>query len=236
MPSISLLIPAYNEEKSIEEVLESHLELLLELQSQKMLDDFEILILDDGSNDLTNSRASKIAKKSKKISLITNAKPSGLQGAFEQLYKCAHFDWTLLTPGDGQWPAKGVDIMIRAAKEHDWERGVIGIRTKKFRTYTTYRFILSFLFRVYSYLILKEDLIDPGSIKLLPSYLNKYEYRTSSPLQEIERIKLFRLKNSEDLVYAEVPWVIRSSGKANGASVQTLLKVATDFLILFKRQ
>lgn len=234
MPNVSLLVPAYNEEYSIEKVLRDHLELFLKLESQNIIVNFEILVLDDGSSDRTNHYASKFAEKSSKIKIISNSKPSGLQNAFDQLYKLATFEWTILTPGDGQWPAEGVEHMIKMAASKNWECGIVSIRENKFRTYTFYRFILSSLFRFYAYLVLREDIIDPGSIKLLPSNLNFLEYKTSSPLQEIERIRKFRLQNSNQLILVKVPWVKRNSGKAAGASIKTLKSVFRDLLVLVR--
>jgi len=235
MPNVSLLVPAYNEEFTIEKVLQDHLELFLRLESQKLIGNFEILVLDDGSSDRTNYHASKIAEKSNKIKIISNSKPSGLQSAFDQLYKLATFEWTVLTPGDGQWPAEGIERMIKIAASKNWESGIISIRENKFQTYTFYRFILSFLFRFYAYIVLREDIIDPGSIKLLPSNLNSLEYKTSSPLQEIERIRKFRQQNSNQLMFVKVPWAKRDSGKATGASIKTLESVFRDLLILVRK-
>ena len=235
MQRVSLLIPAYNEEATIEKVIQEHLDILLKLESLKYIQDFEIVILNDGSQDSTHSRALDLAKNSKKIRLLNNKVPSGLQKAFSQLYKEAQFEWTILTPGDGQWPAEGVSLMIKAASKENWERGVIGVRNNKRSIYTKYRQVISLLFRIFSFVILKEDLIDLGSIKLLPTKSNSYTYLTSGPLQEIERIKFFRLINSKPLLIVNVPWLNRENGKATGASFKTLLTVLKDFLPLLKK-
>lgn len=235
MQSVSLLIPAYNEESTIEKVVNEHLDLLLELESQNHIQEFEIIVLNDGSRDSTYSKAVSVSKRSKKIKVLTNDKPSGLQKAFHQLYMDAQFEWTILTPGDGQWPAEGVRRMIQAASEQNWESGVIGVRRDKSLVYTRYRRIISFLFRLFSFLVLREDLVDLGSIKLLPTKLNKFTYATSGPLQEIERIKFFRLINSKPLLLVDVPWVNREIGKASGASFKTLLTVLKDLLIVWKK-
>ena len=125
--------------------------------------------------------------------------------------------------------------MIKAASKENWERGVIGVRNNKRSIYTKYRQVISLLFRIFSFVILKEDLIDLGSIKLLPTKLNSYTYLTSGPLQEIERIKFFRLINSKPLLIVNVPWLNRENGKATGASFKTLLTVLKDFLPLLKK-
>ena len=67
------------------------------------------------------------------------------------------------------------------------------------------------------------------------SDLNSLEYKTSSPLQEIERIRKFRQQNSNQLMFVKVPWAKRNSGKATGASIKTLESVFRDLLILVRK-
>lgn len=62
MPSISIIIPTYNEEKNIEKCISTLL-----TQSYK---DFELIIVDDGSTDKTTDIINHFIKKSKKIKLI----------------------------------------------------------------------------------------------------------------------------------------------------------------------
>ncbi len=233
MPRLSLLVPACNEENSIEQVLNDHLDLLIELKSDNLLDDYEIIVLDDGSQDSTYSLVAEIMKRSEKIRLIRNERPSGLQSAFNQLYQCANFEWMLLTPGDGQWPATGVRLMIQAAERHNWTKGVLSFRKNKFKTYTPYRFVISILFRFYAYCVLREDIKDPGSIKLLPKEISHDKYKTTSVVREVERLQRFIVKGSENFVSIEVPWGKRSSGRASGASINTLSLVIKDFYRLF---
>lgn len=72
-PKISVVIPCYNSEKYIEETIDSVLN-----QSFK---DFELIIVNDGSTDMTSEILRKNIKKSNKISVI-NIENSGEQKAF----------------------------------------------------------------------------------------------------------------------------------------------------------
>lgn len=64
-PSLSIVIPAYNEEDSLEFVLEDTLKDL-----PKYFRDYEIIVVDDGSTDRTLEIADAYAKKSKYIKVI----------------------------------------------------------------------------------------------------------------------------------------------------------------------
>ncbi len=63
---ISVVVPVYNEEESVEHFFEA---LITELQ--KIKEDFEILFIDDGSKDRSFEILSNIVKKNKKVSLFS---------------------------------------------------------------------------------------------------------------------------------------------------------------------
>ena len=65
MPLVSVIMPAYNVEPYIAAAIESALE--------QTFDDYEILIVDDGSTDRTASIAAAYGARSERIHLITQA-------------------------------------------------------------------------------------------------------------------------------------------------------------------
>ena len=95
-PSVSVLIPARNEEANIETCLES-------LQKQ-VYSNFEILVLDDNSSDNTANIVERIAAEDKRIQLIRGeALPEGWAGkpfACYQLAKKASGSWLLFVDAD----------------------------------------------------------------------------------------------------------------------------------------
>jgi dolichyl-phosphate beta-glucosyltransferase len=66
-PFISLIIPAFNEEKRLEHTLPIILD-----HFQKHFEDFEILVVDDGSDDDTAKKSSNLSDKIKVIKLEKN--------------------------------------------------------------------------------------------------------------------------------------------------------------------
>ena len=81
-PSVSILVPAYNEEGNLEDSVEHLIE--LEYPKEKL----EIIIINDGSKDNTAKIAEKLSKKYKQIILL-NKKNSGKADSLNQAIKIA---------------------------------------------------------------------------------------------------------------------------------------------------
>jgi poly-beta-1,6-N-acetyl-D-glucosamine synthase len=93
--SISIVVPCYNEERTIGRTIES----LLKLDYPKKM--IEIIIVDDKSSDNSAKEAEKYAKKYSNIKLIVNEKNSG--GAAEPTnigVKAAKYDYIAVTDAD----------------------------------------------------------------------------------------------------------------------------------------
>ena len=72
-PTLSVVVPAYNEEENLSKAVEN----LLSAVKNKC-GDYEILIFNDCSKDKTGVIADKLASKNKKIKAIHNERNRGL--------------------------------------------------------------------------------------------------------------------------------------------------------------
>lgn len=95
--SLSITIPAYNEEGSIEKVAIRAL-----LTAKSLSKNYEVLLVDDGSTDNTGSIIDTLAKKHKEIRVIHHKKNQGFSGAIKTCYRNASKDLVFLAPADGQ--------------------------------------------------------------------------------------------------------------------------------------
>lgn len=99
---ISILIPAYNEEKSLKKTINAY---RLKVSSLKIL--YEIIVIDDGSTDNT-----RIIAEAEKVVLITHPHNSGYGQALKSGIKNAKYDSILITDGDETYPTDILELMI----------------------------------------------------------------------------------------------------------------------------
>jgi len=107
---VIITIPAYNEEKTIDKLLQETKEIMNETDYS-----YQILVLDDGSTDKT----AEIAKKAGAI-VYSNKKNLGLAETFKQeIKRCLELkaDVIVHTDADGQYPSKYIPQMIKKVEE-----------------------------------------------------------------------------------------------------------------------
>ena len=95
--SLSIIIPAYNEEALIESSL-MHIQSGLE----SMVNRYELIIVDDGSTDATGEIIERLAAKDCRIKIVRHGKNAGKGAALISGFKTAAMDWILFTDADMQ--------------------------------------------------------------------------------------------------------------------------------------
>ncbi|MBQ18648.1 MAG: hypothetical protein CMJ65_16170 [Planctomycetaceae bacterium] len=156
MPSISLVIAAYNESATLEGVFARCLLVLEELS-----DDFEVVILDDASTDETAEIAAAIATAHPDIvRVITHSHNRGIAATFEELNQAATREWVFDIPGDGEYPPEALREIVPLLDTLD-----IVICNRIFKRYTLYRRLVSWSYRWLPRILFGVELYDPGSTK-----------------------------------------------------------------------
>lgn len=229
--SLSILIPAHNEEETIFELTR---EISLELQnfeSQHKGFIYEIIILDDGSNDRTNLICSNLERIVPNCEFRHNSRPTGIFRAFSSLYSWAQLDWILLVPGDAQWRPDAVRMMLDAWAKSDFKSSVNSIRRDKSSIYGTFRKNLSLLYVLFGSWYLHAK-VDPGSIKIVPRASTKNLKLKRSVVIEIEILSNARVITGQEVIAVDTPWNPRISGKSVGASSHILLPSILEVIYL----
>lgn len=139
MTSITIAIPAYNEEENLEWVVKDALKTL-----PKYFDDWEIVIVDDGSTDRTGQLADQLAKKHKQVRVVHQPN-GGYSKAMLTGIRAAKKEFVAYMPADGQFLVRDMENCFKIMKQNDLVLGYRGGRPD----YNIYRLILS-----YGYLIL----------------------------------------------------------------------------------
>jgi dolichol-phosphate mannosyltransferase len=97
--SISVLVPALNEESTLAPTVERLIDALT-----ITIEDFEIIIVDDGSSDNTRAVAERLAAENPFIRVISNLRTMGLGYGYTRGYEEATKEFFVYIPGDNTWP------------------------------------------------------------------------------------------------------------------------------------
>ena len=109
METLSFVIPCYNSEKTIENVV-NDIKKMVELKSESY--DYEIVLVNDFSKDGTSSKIETLAANDEKIVGINFAKNFGQHAALMAGFRSARGDFVIYLDDDGQCPVDRVfDLM-----------------------------------------------------------------------------------------------------------------------------
>jgi glycosyltransferase involved in cell wall biosynthesis len=112
--SLSLFFPCYNEEANVERVTLAALE-----AGRHVADDFEVIIVNDGSRDRTGEIADRLAAEHPRVRVVHNNPNLGYGGALQRGFLEANQDWVFYTDGDGQFDFNEIDKLLPLLETHD---------------------------------------------------------------------------------------------------------------------
>lgn len=98
MPSISIALPAYNEEANIEPQVEAVIQTF-----KPITPDFEVIVVNDGSRDKTGNRVRVLTTRYPNARLVEHPQNRGYGAAVYSGFSAATKEWVLLTDADRQF-------------------------------------------------------------------------------------------------------------------------------------
>lgn len=137
MHSISVFFPCYNDSGSIVGLVEKAFEVL-----KKHCDDYEVIVVDDGSSDGSVKLLKKLKRKYRQFRLVVHEKNRGYGGALQSGFAAASKDLVFYTDGDGQYDVSELSLLIQLMS--DDVSFVNGI--KMARQDATYRIVVGNLY------------------------------------------------------------------------------------------
>lgn len=220
--NVSLVIPAYNDEKTIIKQV-----LICEKILKKRCNKFEIIIGDDKSKDKTWELINKRFKNRNNFRIYQNKKNLGITKNILQLYRRGKLDFIFLYSADGDWNPYDVGHLIERQMT-DKADIVIGKRKKKIG-YTFYRQFISWMHRLLPIIFFGIDMIDPGGIKLVKRELVRIHLISKSQFFEAEII--IRAKQSGKKVsYYPVVYKKPRTGSGYGGAFKSAFESFIDLL------
>jgi glycosyltransferase involved in cell wall biosynthesis len=219
---LSVAMPVYNEEASIQKVVLDHVEVLQRLGSS--IPQWEIVCIDDGSRDRTPQILAELEAREPRVRVIRQEN-RGIYGAFTRAYREARGSHIFVTGADGQWPATNIEILlgpIEAGAEV-----VIGVRTNRSEIYTPARQVISAVFNHLPQVLFGARFEDAGGTKLGIREVFEYDLISRSPFFEAERLILAQRRGLR-VKFVPIQALMRPGGKAMGASTKNLRASVID--------
>ena len=161
---LSIIIPTYNEAENIVKLLK---EIIAVLDNKN----FEIIVVDDDSEDSTASKINNYFKNEKRIKLIQRKQKRDLVQSIKLALQTITGSNFLVMDGDGQHDPKDILSTIKLLKDNDLVVGARNLRDIK--SISIIRIQLSKFFNLLSNIILEQKISDPltgffaGKIHLL---------------------------------------------------------------------
>ncbi len=127
---ISVVIPVYNEEKTIGKTITQIANIMQNKQKEK----YEIIVVDDGSTDRTNEIA--LAAYPEKVNVFRHEQNIGYGAALKTGIRKAKGEIIVMTDADYTYPLEKIVLLIKSIKNYDM---VVGARRGKIVNIPLYR-------------------------------------------------------------------------------------------------
>lgn len=115
---LSVFFPAYNEEENIVRTVETALEVI-----PSFAENFEVIIVNDGSADRTKELAEKLAAKHENVRVVSHEKNRGYGGALKSGFTSSKYEHIFYADGDGQFDLKEIERLLPLVPECDITAG-----------------------------------------------------------------------------------------------------------------
>jgi len=114
LPSISAFFPAYNEEQNVPAMVERLTAVL-----PRVSEDYEIIVVNDGSADRTGAVADALAAADPHVRVIHHPVNRGYGGALKSGFAGARKEYVFFTDGDGQFDVAEIERLLPFVPEYD---------------------------------------------------------------------------------------------------------------------
>lgn len=219
MESVSVIIPAYNEENSLPQVVREVQQALATYKAS-----YEIIIVDDGSRDKTLQLAQ--AMTGEYVRVLRHEQNRGSGQAICTGLQAAAMDLAIFVPADGQFDAKEIPRFAQAAAGFDI---VLGYRNHR-HSYGWWRKLQSSIYLYMVNFLFNQRFRDINWVQMWRiRTAGRIELQSSGVFMQQELISRARRQGMQ---ITEVPssFLSRTAGLAKGSSLSTIWQTIRDML------
>ncbi len=111
---MSVFYPCYNEEANVERTTRAAL-----AACRRLFEDYEIIIVNDGSRDRTGAIADRLAAECPRVRAVHNQPNRGYGGALARGFREATKEFVFYTDGDGQFDFEEIEKLLPLLAQYD---------------------------------------------------------------------------------------------------------------------
>jgi len=226
--TLSIIIPAYNEGRNIAECIKNIAKIMADLKL-----DYEVIVVDDGSNDYTYNIASALARKNMRVKVVKNilnmgkghAIKTGFQRSKGKIVSCLDVDMliSLKQVTDGLHKLREASVVI-ASKRHPRSK----INYSRYRSFLSrcFNLLVKIMFRLpfsdtqCGFKLFRREVLEEVIYMLL---VKRYAFD----------VELLVNAHRKGYRIVEIPIIMRNREKQ--VYLKNILRMAVDLLIIFFR-
>jgi len=225
--NISVFFPAYNEQDNVVKMTNSFVDVLNEIA-----DNYEIIIVNDGSKDKTGEIAGELCKKNSAVKLVEHKKNQGYGAAVKSGLRAAKHEWIFFTDGDNQFDVKEIKKFLPYIKNY---KTIIGYRVERQDSFL--RYLNAWAWGKLVGILFPElkDIKDVDcAFKLIKKELvDKIELKTTGAMISAELL-LKIIKNGEQIKQIDVNHYPRKAGEQSGANFRVIGRAFKELFKFYK--
>jgi glycosyltransferase involved in cell wall biosynthesis len=223
---VSVVLPAYNEEPNVEQAIRE-----VSDAAERLFDEHEIILVDDGSRDGTANVAKAVAARDPRIRVISHGRNRGYGEAVRTGFLSSRLDFIFFTDADLQFDAREIERLLPYAGAVDV---VAGYRINRQDTPARRMFAYAWnlLVRVLFYVPVRD--IDCAFKLFDRGVLEEIDLESVGAMVNTElMVKLGR--RGASVVEVGVHHRPRMAGEARGASLKVIATAFREVLRMHKR-
>ena len=224
--SISFVVPCYNEEDNISDVI-NEIESAINFFSNIV---YEIIIIDDASNDNTLKIIKEMQKMNKNIKIIQNKENQGLGGSIKKGFYNIQNDYVMYLPGDNCHSKTEIKKLLEVNSDFD----ILLSYYSNTRIRNLFRRLFTYLYTPFLNLIFGLNLPYYNGIAIYKKkVLDSFEIKTSSYTWQIELLVKMLKNNQTKLELVSTVLSNRNKGASKAFNIKNCFKVIYSIAVIF---
>ena len=224
--SISFVVPCYNEEDNISDVI-NEIESAINFFSNIV---YEIIIIDDASNDNTLKIIKEMQKMNKNIKIIQNKENKGLGGSIKKGLDNVQNDYVMYLPGDNCHSKTEIKKLLKVNSDFD----ILLSYYSNTKTRNLFRRLFTYLYTPFLNLIFGLNLPYYNGIAIYKKkILDNFEIKTSSFTWQIELLVKMLKNNQTKLELISTILSDRNKGDSKAFNIKNCFKVIYSIAVIF---